>query len=188
MGGRVIWSTRKSPRNKDGQYLCTSCNQWLDPPSFGKNKYRWNGLTNDCRVCRNRKMTEGRHKYHGTKPRDEYNAARAIPLGFCKTCGLQKALDNFYRVPTKRGYMHECKGCQKIGYERRKSDPGVKAHRARQIRLERLSPKDPLFHQKAAARGMVLHAIKGGFLLKQPCATCGAAKVEAHHNELHHPR
>jgi hypothetical protein len=56
--------------------------------------------------------------------------------------------------------------------------------RASRISAERQKAKAP---EKIAARQAVQVAIAAGRLVKQPCATCGAGKVQAHHRDYSKP-
>lgn len=129
----------------------------------------------------------------------------------CIKCGLMKPIEAYYVHPQMRdGHLNKCKECVKSDvrsnyrknieyyreYERgramlprrvrarsdyTKTRRGMERQKAgREAYLER-NPEKRVAHIKTG------NAIRDGILVRQPCEVCGAARVEAHHDDYSRP-
>ena len=110
----------------------------------------------------------------------------------CFVCGQTLPIDDFYRHPMMAdGHLGKCKECckeQAHEYRRARLDHWREHDRQRYqtperkayaIEMQRVLRKK--YPEKDRARAIVTRAVKSGKLQRQPCALCGAFKVEAHH-------
>ncbi len=116
----------------------------------------------------------------------------------CTGCGETKPLDDFYKKnKTSTDRSSRCKQCQiasakryyrrtfpsRQAYNRQYNQtPQRKAAHAQHGKNERT--RHPL---RLKARDAVIHAIRDGRLLRQPCEVCGAENVEGHHDDYAKP-
>lgn len=130
----------------------------------------------------------------------------------CKGCGEEKSEDDFYRY--KSGALFSrCKPCirQQVrthqaanreyfrAYDRKRyrEDPGRQAaiQRSSKAFLEAHPERKKIYTarsraahpEKYKARTAVGNALRDGRLQRGPCEKCGAAKVEAHHEDYSKP-
>jgi ribosomal protein S27AE len=129
----------------------------------------------------------------------------------CIGCGVIKLLSEFYKHSgMSDGHLNKCKDCckqaandnraakieQKRAYDRSRSNlphrvkarqnyaksaSGVSAVAAAKARYKERNPL------KRAAHVITGNAIRAGILIKQPCESCGAATVHAHHDDYGFP-
>lgn len=116
----------------------------------------------------------------------------------CFKCKTAKERLEFYAHPQMAdGLCGKCKECTKAdakanyianydhyqAYERkREQQPERKAKLIKYLRTMRAVHPE---HAKARAR--VTYHLRTGQLVKKPCEVCGAAKVEAHHDDYTKP-
>lgn len=116
----------------------------------------------------------------------------------CFVCGKALPIDDFYRHPMMAdGHLGKCKECckkQAHGYRRARLDHWREYDRNRFQTPERKAAAyettkklRQLYPEKNRARYLVGKALKKGELQRQPCAICGATKVEAHHRDYSKP-
>ena len=116
----------------------------------------------------------------------------------CFKCGEEKEIDDFYKHPAMSdGHIGKCKECAKKDVSKNYADKReyyAEYERERFKRPERKEAaiiyqrkrraKDP---DKYVANGIVARAIRGGYLIPQPCAECSAEKAQAHHEDYSEP-
>ncbi len=116
----------------------------------------------------------------------------------CIDCGESKLLDEFYSHHMMAdGHLNKCKECCRSAaiknrqrrvdyyreYDRRRF--GTERRQECLIRRQRRYRNDnPV---KTAARAAVNRSVRSGALKKKPCEVCGAAKVDAHHDDYTKP-
>jgi len=116
----------------------------------------------------------------------------------CFRCKEEKPETDFYTDPRMNdGHVGKCKECtrrdvrinraKRLEYYR-KYDTNRNKGSARRI-LHRIANKRrvQLHPEKRIAAQVVANAIREGKLIRQPCEVCGAAKVEAHHDDYFQP-
>lgn len=118
----------------------------------------------------------------------DYNPTRkrryAVGESFsCHKCGAAV-------VMTERSWrmrLYSCAPCEREGQRRRyHADAERHRQRTRGYRAGRATytpTRDPAMLEKRRARDSVRKAIKSGRLQRQPCERCGAATVQAHHDD-----
>ena len=182
-----FWSTKKRSQNERGEWECNTCYRWLPEKAFGVSKRLWNGITPDCKKCRNKKHKASRHKAGG-KPRAFYEAERHVPIGVCSSCRQEKELSEFYKIKSKRGYSHACKVCMREQNRKRSQLPEAKLKRCiSQKKYRKRKQNDAEWRRQQAARDMVSAAVQGGFLTRQHCEVCGEKKSYGHHDDYDKP-
>lgn len=114
----------------------------------------------------------------------------------CFKCGRTKPVSEFYRhARMADGYLGKCKDCARRDVRANRATrafhyrmyeaaryPMRKQRFVEWLRQERL--KHP---ERRAARVAVGNAVRDGRLQKQPCVTCGARRVHAHHPDYSKP-
>ena len=116
----------------------------------------------------------------------------------CFVCGETLPIDDFYRHPEMAdGHLGKCKNCCKAqahGYRKARVDHWREYDRNRFHMPERKTSlyatakkMRTVYPEKNRARRLVSKAIRNGTLQRQPCAMCGATKVEAHHTDYSKP-
>jgi len=116
----------------------------------------------------------------------------------CFECRETKHLTDFYKHSQMAdGHLNKCRECVKADVKaRRKAIPltmreyerkrGKTARRKAQVkaRTKRHRANNP---EKYKARTAVGNALRDGRLFREPCETCGAEKVHAHHDDYSKP-
>jgi hypothetical protein len=130
----------------------------------------------------------------------------------CTKCGVEKALDAFYRKPANRGGGPEsrCKECtcKRTNEWRAENIEKMRAHdRERNHRPDRVEAREKWnasergkvfngarhkkwcldYPERAAARNAVNNAIKAGKMSRLPCFICGSNDVQGHHPDYSAP-
>ena len=103
----------------------------------------------------------------------------------CKSCGNIKPLDQFYRQRGMAdGHRNECKDCRREAVTSNRNER-IEQYRAYDRERSATRVRDP---QKIRAKTAVLHAIRSGTLIRQPCEVEGcSAKAEGHHEDYSKP-
>ena len=120
------------------------------------------------------------------------------PMKKCFKCGVSKPLSEFYRHPAMSdGHLGKCKECAKRDVAKHRLANLRKVHKydcerakrpERQAQVRVCARKRQRLHpEKTRAYDMVRRAIRLGRLVRKPCEVCGAAKVEAHHDDYLKP-
>ena len=112
----------------------------------------------------------------------------------CFKCGCSLPLSEFYPHPRMAdGHLNKCKECTKRDVrQHRRDNPSVRKYdreRRRDKEAKRqygISYRDR-YPQKLKAHRAVHAAVRRGDLVRKPCEQCGAAKVEAHHDDYSQP-
>jgi ribosomal protein S27AE len=116
----------------------------------------------------------------------------------CSTCKAEKPLDQFHRNATGRlGRMSRCKPCA-CRYVREYRAAHVEEYRARGREADRTPERREHWKARRVRRGergriqshahsAVQGALRAGKLKPSPCESCGAAEVDAHHDDYAKP-
>lgn len=129
----------------------------------------------------------------------------------CKICGTIKPLSEFYQNRLmKEGYENACKACF---CERQRQWKAANVERVRELnRIRNQSPEGRAYQKawiaseagkashaqttakwrrnnrsKSRSHSLLNKAIYRGEIKRQPCEKCGAAKVDAHHDDYSKP-
>lgn len=116
-------------------------------------------------------------------------------MRICKTCGLEKSLENDFYSAINGRHELSCKVCRslKMALQKRENyDPKKerrkflrrKKHPNYKTGWEKWAKKYPI---KQKARQMARNAVKAGKLLKLPCEVCGDLKSQGHHEDYNKP-
>lgn len=116
----------------------------------------------------------------------------------CFKCGEQMPRTEFYPHPAMAdGLLGKCKFCTKMDTRKRRwsNREAVLAYdseraqqpQRREAGLLSQKKRRAAFPEKRRANQAVLRALLNGGLKKSPCAVCGSAKVEAHHEDYSLP-
>lgn len=126
----------------------------------------------------------------------------------CKSCGLEKPKESFYKILGGKYLRGECKSCMiEKAVEREKASPTIRATRkawqdknraslAEYMRAWAASNKEKTKGyvaryvaanpEKAAAKKAIALALRSGLIERQPCWVCGK-EGEAHHPHYGEP-
>lgn len=116
----------------------------------------------------------------------------------CKVCGRRKPLADFYRNLTYTdGLSSKCKLCQNTqskAWREANKEHVRQTHlayyhteRGRRFMYATIKAYMKRNPQKRAVHIMVGNAIRDGRLIRGVCETCGAEKVQAHHDNYDKP-
>jgi hypothetical protein len=129
----------------------------------------------------------------------------------CNSCGILKQPEEYYINPySGDGRRSNCIPCAKQWYYdfywKNHDRLCAKTENWRRLNLDKRAAslrkmvvRDPKYFVravegwrcryplKAAAHQAVRYAVKGGHLQREPCAVCGAVKVQAHHRDYSKP-
>ena len=116
----------------------------------------------------------------------------------CFKCGVEQPLSQFYKHKGMAdGHLNKCKSCAKrdVLVHRHQNIDAIRAYdreRAKNPDRVALSYQNAVayrekYPERYRANSLVAAALKTGRLVKQPCAHCGAAEVEAHHPDYSRP-
>ena len=183
-----------------GMKTCRRCRSVKPLEAFYRLKTEADGRQLWCREC-HRTTFEAARRARGVRPavqaRAERRAYAMSPTRICIRCKREKFRTEFHRSAfTPSGYNNICRACRPA-YDREASarvraDPiRLAAHRRMRAtiaaRRRRTLRNDPDRLRREAARQMVAAAVLGGYLMRQPCEVCGAARVDAHHDDYAKP-
>lgn len=129
-------------------------------------------------------------------------------IRLCKTCGIEKALDDFpvYKAKGTSGHRHQCRKCWNArwnvivashnsryyhentnGYRDRQKARTAKMHlKSRKKHQDRNRTYAKNHPEKIAAKVAVMIAVRSGKLTPLPCRVCGE-KAQAHHDDYSLP-
>ena len=119
----------------DGAKTCTCCNEWMMPWDFYKDNQRKDGLTSECKSCKNIRRSENRRKENTNQKRNriekdnirqrrrkygisenDYNKMFEEQKGCCAICGKHQveltkslAVDHNHISNQNRGLL--CDSC-----------------------------------------------------------------------------
>ncbi len=106
-------------RTVDGvkQKRCTKCKKWKDESKFGKDRYRKDGLGDDCKDCvraymreRCKKEGKGLKKYY--RYEECHRVVDGVKQKRCRRCKSWKTESEFYKNRScKDGLQYRCKAC-----------------------------------------------------------------------------
>ena len=116
----------------------------------------------------------------------------------CFKCSVCQPLSEFYRHKAMAdGHLNKCKACAKRDMleHRRTNGDAIRAYDRERSKLphriqhcyENTKEYRRRYPERYKANGAVAAALKSVRLVKQPCACCGAADVEAHHPDYSRP-
>ena len=120
------------PKEKDGLFLCTKCQEYKEIDNFYKNKKSKTGLFHFCKPCASMHAKRKYHKEradledeHLRQAKQKFIDSKKGELFFCKLCQTEKPIDDYavYRRTTRndryerRNYCRPC--ASKHGQERR---------------------------------------------------------------------
>jgi hypothetical protein len=135
----------------------------------------------------------------------------------CKTCGILKSIDEYYRLKTmKDGHLNICISCtidrvnkhRELNIERIKeydrNRPNKRERTIKDLEKKRLlKASDPEKYreqeynrtkkhrannpEKYKARGIINNGIRDGRIIKLLCSICGESKSQAHHDDYSKP-
>ncbi len=116
----------------------------------------------------------------------------------CSRCRTPKPLADFYaQAGMADGHQNRCKECvcagvrrnrlAKIDYYRRYDLVRANEPHRRAASVKTTLRRNAEVPGRAAAHSAVARAIRCGTLKRQPCETCGALKVHAHHDDYAKP-
>ena len=113
----------------------------------------------------------------------------------CFKCGVEKPLEDFYRHPTMGdGRLGKCKVCTRRdvqeNYQRRRPQYlryEKKRYRNNPARRAGIAESQKRHPDRERARHQLHNALARGKITKEPCAVCGAKKVDGHHADYSKP-
>jgi len=132
---------------------CSGCKEWKALKEFGKDKEKWDGLQNRCKVCQNIDSEKRRRKL-GIKPqRTEHRFEGALEKKHCSKCNKWKVLKEFSKNKHKwDGLQVRCKVCMVIAYKNQVStELGRERRRAqsrKSVRKRRANGKINAYERK----------------------------------------
>lgn len=118
-----------------------------------------------------------------------------MPLSKCRLCGGEKEIPE-YRLGKSDFRCQPCVNAESAAYRLRRLSQGNPVRRSF-VPIEQKRRDDSLYFARSyadpekrvrhAARAAARYATRVGQLTKAPCEVCGAAEVEAHHDDYAKP-